>query len=214
MSGQSAGRGLYTEIPFGFRNDRLRAIAIAVSFQRRCRLAWPPAEIGADDHGNAPGAIFPRGGAHAELHEGGRRLQCRAAVADARDQAARGRTRRRPVSPRAAGAIDRAWPAHAAAAAAMLRGGKRCAIAGGFAEERRRRRAAHRADAFDRPVAAHSLSRPDQAPVQPAGIPFPARRQPAGRRISQERRGRARHRGRTRQRLGPARRLAAVHRRV
>ena len=57
----------------------------------------------------------------------------------------------------------------------MLRGGERRAVAGRVVEERRRRSASHRADAFDRPVAIDSLSRPDQAAVQPAGIPLPAR---------------------------------------
>ena len=91
---------------------------------------------------------------------------------------------------------------------------ERRAVAGRILQERRSRRAAHCADAFHRPVAADSPSRPDQAAVQPAGIPLPARQQPRGRRISQERRGRARHRRRDRRGLGPARRLAAVHRRL
>src|SRR5436190_16055366 len=33
-----------------------------------CRLAWRQANSGQHDHGNAPGAIFPCGGAHIEFH--------------------------------------------------------------------------------------------------------------------------------------------------
>ena len=61
-------------------------------------------------------------------------------------------------------------------------------------------------------VAADSASRPDQAAVQPARIPLPARQRQRGRRIPEEGRSRTRHRRRNRRGLGPARYLAAVHR--
>ena len=86
--------------------------------------------------------------------------------------------------------------------------------AGLLLQERRSRRAPDRADPFDRPLASDSASRPDQAAVQPAGIPFPARQRKRGRRIPEEGRGRTRHRRRNRRRLGPARYLAAVHRKL
>ena len=71
-----------------------------------------------------------------------------------------------------------------------------------------------RAHPFRRSVAADSASRPDQAAIQPAGIPLPARQQPGSRRISEAGRGRTRHCRRDRRGVGPARRLAAFHRRL
>ena len=86
--------------------------------------------------------------------------------------------------------------------------------AGLLLQERRSRRAPDRADPFRRPVAADSASRPDQAAVQPAGIPLPARQRPRSRRVSQEGRSRTRHCRRDRRGVGPARHLAAVHRKL
>ena len=107
-----------------------------------------------------------------EFHPRGRRLQRDAAVADARDQAARGRTRRRSVPARAARAQltelgQRMHP--------LL---KQCyEAASAPARWRRRSRAARSARCAI--ALTHSIdlsllipsSRPDQAPVQPARIP-------------------------------------------
>ena len=156
-------------------------MAVMVSSPARDRLRCGKTDRGTD-HGDASGSLLPCGGARTQLHARRRRVQRHAAVADAGHQAAGGRTGRRPVPPRAAGrAIDRTRPAHASAAQAMLRGRDRRARTGLVLQERRSRRAPDRADPFRRPVAADSASRPDQAAVQPAGVPFSARQRPRSR---------------------------------
>ena len=171
----------FEEMPFGFRNHRPalwrlwchRGAAIGYV----CQHDRP-----GHDHGDASGSLLPCGRACAQLHARRRRVQRHATVADAGHQAARGRTRRRPVSPRAARrAIDRTRPAHASAAQAMLRGGDRRARTCLILQERRSRRAPDRADPFRRPVAVDSASRPDQAAVQPPGVPLSARQRPRSR---------------------------------
>ena len=112
----------FTEMPFGFQNHTLALLRLWCHCGAAIGYVATHDRPG-HDHGNASGPVLPCGRARAQLHARRRRVQRHAAVADAGHQAARGRTRRRPVPPRAARrAIDRARPAHAPAAQAMLRG--------------------------------------------------------------------------------------------
>src|SRR6516165_4001798 len=93
----------------------------------KCRLA--KGSIGCR-YGDASSPIFPGGGERAQFHQGCREVQRLAALADPRDQAARGRVGRRPVSAGTTpGPADRTRRTHVAAAQAMLRKRSRGAFA-------------------------------------------------------------------------------------
>ena len=156
-----AAHGLDTPRLSPFPVDRARA---SVAAQQRTRA--PP-------HGNAPGPLLRGAVRDAELHARGGEVQRHPALADPRDQAARGGAGRAAVQSRAQpDASDRARPADGAASARGAGSGPLGAGAG-----HQLLRAAHRpAEAGRRARRLVPAARRHAAPIRQQPIPTPRSR--------------------------------------